>query len=509
MPETRTGGVGSLSIPQLVGLWLILTLGLMLRSLGLGWGLPPSDPETAATGARSSYAFDEGLALDHLAETDPSAGDFDPGLYRWGTLHLSLTLGALDAAQALGAFSAPWREAYREMRPVDFERVYLVARFVSVLADQTTVFVCFLIGLRLGGPWAALWAAALYALAPGAITQAGQLRVDVTANLFGALTLLLALEPQRPGRTGLAAGLAVAAKYSIAPLVAAWALLAWRRDGGGRRRAGITAGAAAAGFLLGEPFILTSAGGVARQALEMLSGGGATPQPFRMPPWTLLAESLANLARFGVGIPTAVLAVLGGVWLWRERRWDGALVLAGLGAGVLAWFPQKWPLLRYSLPLLPGLVGLAAFAATRTRWSHLIGATALAIAGAASSAQVAYRLAPHPANLTLRVLRQAGEAGQAVSNPMPTAPPLSSDRFPPGPNPLLEDLTSDPPEWVVITDLPIVGYPRDNVEFLRENYRKTAVFRSRRRHAWATLGESGAPHDWKYTHPEMTLYRRR
>lgn len=510
MVEARpTTGVGALTIPQLVGLWLILTLGLLLRSLGLGWGLPPADPETAATGVRSSYAFDEGLALDHLAASDPARGRFDPGLYRWGTLHLSLTLAALDGAEALGVFSRPWREAYREMRPVDFERVYLVSRFVSVLVDQATVFVCFLLGLRLGGPWAALWAAALYALAPGAIVQAAQLRVDVTATLLGALTLLLALEPERPGRTGLAAGLAVAAKYSVAPLVGALALVAWRRDGGGRRRAAITGGAAAAGFLLGEPFVVSNPAEVLRQATELLATSAATPNELRLAPWTLLFESLENLARFGVGIPAAALAVLGGVWLWRRQRWGAALLLAPLAVALLALIPQKWPLLRYSLPMTPALVTLAGYAATRRRWGLLVGAAALAAAGAASSAQVAYRLAAHPANLTLQVLRQAAEPGQAVSNPLPKAPPLNTDEHPRGPNPFLDDLRADPPEWVVISDLPIIGYPRDNVEFLRENYRATAVFRVRRRHAWATLGEAGAPHDWKYTHPEMTLYRRR
>jgi hypothetical protein len=78
-----------------------------------------------------------------------------------------------------------------------------------------------------------------------------------------------------------------------------------------------------------------------------------------------------------------------------------------------------------------------------------------------------------------------------------------------GPNPLMDDLTLNPPPWVITSDLPIMDYPAANQRLLNTRYEPIAVVRSRRILAWATLGEWGAPHDWKYTHASMTLYRLR
>jgi hypothetical protein len=88
-------------------------------------------------------------------------------------------------------------------------------------------------------------------------------------------------------------------------------------------------------------------------------------------------------------------------------------------------------------------------------------------------------------------------------------PPLDPLQYPMGPNPLLEDLTKNPPPWVIVTDLPIIEYPEANRRLLESRYETVAIFRSRRIFGWATLGEAGAPHDWKYTHASMTVYRLR
>jgi hypothetical protein len=88
-------------------------------------------------------------------------------------------------------------------------------------------------------------------------------------------------------------------------------------------------------------------------------------------------------------------------------------------------------------------------------------------------------------------------------------PPLDPKVYPIGLNPFFADLTQDPPVWVLTADLPDQEYPAKTRALLKTHYVKTAEARSPRVFAWATLGESGAPHDWKYTHPWMVLYRRR
>ena len=224
--RSRHATLSSLSILEMACLWSILTLGLLLRVVALDWGLPPTTPEVAASGIRSSYAFDEKYVLASLAKTNPSQFDFDPKMYRWGTLHLELVLAALEGAQAAGIFEEPWREAFREMRPGGFERSFVVGRLVSVVSDIATVFLVFLLAAEIAGPHAGLWAAALISFSPGHVLQASQIRVDVTATMFIALAMLLAFrihDTSRGGRwlgLGIVVGLAIATKYSTVLIVA-------------------------------------------------------------------------------------------------------------------------------------------------------------------------------------------------------------------------------------------------------------------------------------------------
>jgi hypothetical protein len=508
MPEGF--GLGRFSGRQLGILWLVLSAGLLLRILALDWGLPPSGPERVAAGLRSSYAMDEDNILEALARTDPARLDFDPHLYHWGTLHLNLTLATLEIADAAGVFGEPWREAWRGMHPGAFERIYVVGRLLSVAIDLLSALLAALIALRLASVQAALWAAALVALAPGQILASGQIRVDVSATACLLGLILVVLSDSGPFRIGLLAGLAVAAKYSMAPLaLAALAVDAAYRGWAPHRLSRVAAGAAA-GFLVGEPWLLTSGGEVVRQVGRLVALSRQIPAEILPSIPALLGQSLLDFARFSAGVPTAMLAVAGLILLWRRGGVEGRLPPAVFAAGVLALIPQHWPLLRYVLPLTPLAAIAAAIAIVRLQsWGNPLGAAALFVAGSAGFSVVSYRLAPHPANLALQVIERAAEPGQTVSRIMPEIPPLDPAVYPEGPNPLDGDLAADPPDWVVLSDLPLIAYPESTETLLRTQYDRTAVFRGRSAYTWATLGERGAPHDWKYSHPEMTIYRKR
>ena len=519
MAETRArparGALGSLSIPEMVCLWGILAIGLLLRVAAIDWGLPPATPEMAASGIRSSYALDEDNVLESLVRTDPARFDIDPKLYHWGTLHLELVLGALEGAQAAGIFERPWRETFRQMVPGEFEKVYVVGRLVSVIADLVTVFLAFLLGVEAAGPRAGLWAAALVSFCAGHVLQASQIRVDVTATTLVTLTALLAARldattrPKNWLAVGLAAGLAVSAKYSTLLIVAAVvALPLWKNRPRSRAARWALVGVLA-GFLSGEPFVITNGIEVARQVGRLIWLSRQIPAEILIPMPILLGQHVADLARFSLGIPAVVLAGYG-LWALRRRKAPLFAVLAvALLAGIVSLLPQNWPLMRYHLPLAP-LCAVAAGAAIvhLPRWSGpLAGALALAFALGASIAQVRFMLYPHPANLALAVVQKAVPAGETVARIMPELPPLDPAQYPMGPNPLMDDLTKDPPRWVIVSDLPIIDYPEANQRLLESRYQPIAVFRSRRVFAWATLGETGAPHDWKYTHASMTFYR--
>jgi hypothetical protein len=116
---------------------------------------------------------------------------------------------------------------------------------------------------------------------------------------------------------------------------------------------------------------------------------------------------------------------------------------------------------------------------------------------------------PHPADLMLERILEVVPPGTPIARLVPEVPPLDERTYPMGPDILIDDLTKNPPAWALITDMPIAPYPPSNVALLRNSYDEVAHFESRRIFAWATLGESAAPQDWKYTHSTFTLYRRR
>jgi hypothetical protein len=224
----------------------------------------------------------------------------------------------------------------------------------------------------------------------------------------------------------------------------------------------------------------------------------------------LLGQALLDMARFSLGLPAALLAVWGFALLWRRGSLEGRLLPIVFGAGLLAIIPQHWSLMRYHLPLVPLAAIAAAIAIESARnWGKLLGAAAAFVAASAAFSLVSYRIAPHPANLALQLLERAAHPGQTVSRLIPELPPLDPRTYPEGPNPLTGDLSADPPDWVVISDLPIIAYPEATLDFLRNRYERTAVFLRQSPTSWATFGERGAPHDWKYTRPEMTIYRKR
>jgi Dolichyl-phosphate-mannose-protein mannosyltransferase len=518
-PQARfgRGALASLSIAQMACLWGILAVGLLLRVVAIDWGLPPATPEVAASGIRSSYAFDESRLLASLARTDPSQLDFDPHFYRWGTLHLELVLGALEGAQAAGMFERPWREAFGRMVPGVFAKVYVTGRLVSVFADLVTVFLVFLLGVEAAGERAGLWAAALVAFSPGHLLQASQIRVDVTATTLVTLTVLLAVRTNRAARPwnwfalGLAAGLAVSAKYSMLLIVGGAATIALWENASQSKAVRWALAGFPVGFLIGEPFVISNGAEVARQVGVLLQVSRQTPVELLIPKPLLLGLHVADLARFSLGVPAAILAGYG-LWVLRRRHAGVfAIVAAALLAGAVSLLPQNWPLLRYHLPLVPlCAVAAAAGIVQLRRWGEpLAGGLALAFALCASIAEVHFMLYPHPANLALAVVQKAVPAGETVSRIMKELPPLDPAQYPMGPNPLMDDLTKDPPPWVLISDLPIIDYPEATQRLLATRYETIAVFRSRRIFAWATLGEWGAPHDWKYTHASMTVYRRK
>ena len=497
--------------------WLCLAgtmfVALLLRLLGVAWGLPPAAPEVVASGLRGSYAFDEDVILNGVAKADVRRLDFDPHDYHWGTLHLELVLLALDGAQTAGVFKASWRTSYYNLQEPDFTRVYVVGRLVAVATALLTIWLLFLFQET----WAGAFAAMLVAVSPSHLLQSDQVRVDVTMAALLVLTLLVGVRAQKSGEPrqffflGIAAGLAIAGKYSAVPPVAAIALVALGLCRFPQRGVVAVAGGTLTGFLVGSPYFLI-------KPLSFLSAvhsysfvHRAVPERFQVPVGRLLELHAANLIRFSMGLPAFLLALVGIVWMLRRRSPSDWIILAAVVSYVAILVPLRWPLIRYDLPLTV-LLGLCAGIALQQfpkRWAYPIAVTALAMPLAGSIAQIDYMRSPAPANLALQRILEVVPPGTPISRLGREEPPLDQKVYPMGQNFLLDDLSQDPPKWVLTTSLPDPSPLPSTVSLLHSSYDEIAHIESRRIFAWATLGEADAPHDWKYTHPTFTLYRRR
>jgi 4-amino-4-deoxy-L-arabinose transferase-like glycosyltransferase len=469
-----------------LGLTGVLLVYFALRVPGLGWGLPPTTPEVRASDFRTSYSPDEDDVLSAVSFLDPGAGRWDVRVYHWGTLHFLLMYPYMRLAEHAGLVTSPWREAYYHLAPGGFERVYEIGRSFSVLMGAATVLLTFLLGRQCASEGAGMWAALWIALSPAHLLTSTQVRVDLTMTALVILTAWLAVRGAPPLCTGLAAGLAAAAKHTAILQVAPILLVAYPSP---RLWPKAIAGFAV-GLLAGEPWWVTHGAEIVRQlTLNLEAKTAARGAAF--------LGNISDMARFTTGLPLFVLS-LAGLWLLRAHR----VLAAALAGGVLILILMQESLLRFHMVLLPFLAvaGGAALSALRPRRAAALGIVASIPMLFASLAQLDYMRSPQPATEILPIIYKEVPPGSPIARVFLVVPPLDRSVYPMAENPLLRGATS---EWVLLTDL-----AQSESSALDPAYRVVADKRLQRRFAWATLGERGAPHDWKYTHASMTLYRR-
>jgi hypothetical protein len=469
------------------------------------------------SGFRSSYAFDEGTILSAIAEANTARFDLDPRNYHWGTLHLELVLLTLDGAQALGAFHVPWRSAYYNLVPHEFVRVYVIGRLVAIAGALFTVWLLSRFrGFENRDAEAGIFAALLVAMSPSHVLQSDQVRVDVTMASLLVLTLLAALrthaaKPHRFLLLGIAAGLAIAAKYSVVTAVGAIAIAALLLQRLPWRGVFFVAAGSLLGFILGGPYVAIKPRAFYDDIHRYYIANQQVPPELIIPPAKLLAIHASHLARFSLGLPAILLAIAGFVWMLKRRSTTDWIVLAGIAGSAAILVPLRWPLIRYDLPLLV-LLALSAgifLESLPERWRYSLAAVALALPLAASITQIRYMRAPHPANVMLPRILEMVPAGSPVTRLFRESPPLSEKAYPFVPGLLLDDLTKTKPPWVLMCDLPDEPYKPSTLALLNSSYQAVASAKIDPILSWATLGTRSEPHDWKYTHPSFTLYRKK
>ncbi len=502
-------------------LTFLIAAGIIFRMIGLGWGIPLAvPPET--TGLRNSYHLDEDKYLRGAAKVSLRERNLDVGDYHWGTLQFYLVAGALKVAALSGFLKRPWRESFLEWRPDEFQRIYVVGRIVSAITGILSIFLIYKIGRKLMDSTAGLMAAAFLAVTPLHVVDSHFLTADVTMVcllLSCTFFLLSSLDEDtflNRAAGGLSLGLAISAKYNAVCLLPLWVCLDIFRMRANWKRRIVGYAALLAGFAIGEPYALIHPSAITDSWARIFPSDASSP--FLIPWPSLLLQQAWAFARYGIGWTLALPAAIGAVW-WIVRPTPKRAAIAALTIlAVIFVVAARWPMLRYTLPIVPlGALAAASFvteflarATVRMTVIAIMAALPLAI----SLAQVGLLVREHPANTASRWISENVRPGSRIGQLWPEVPPLNSARFDlrrmhglfAGESPAAADLDR---QFLILDNLPIQPFSDDFQERLARDYHLLKEFRSDPRIGRWVIDEPRAPHDWKYTHPIVRIYGRR
>jgi len=231
------------------------------------------------------------------------------------------------------------------------EPSYGAARVVAVLVGVLGVAAAWWLGRAAYGSAAGVTGAVGVAVATTHVAYSRMAVTDVLLTLGVTVTLAL-LVTGRIEWAGVAAGLAVSAKYPGAVLVVPIVVAGF----GAWRRVGASLALAAAGFVLTSPFVMLHAGaarddfnrvqGLAQDGWLGFENDPATPFAFGSRLWETLG-------------PVVLVSVVGIVVALRRRDRSDLVLLSFAGAYALSLLPSHAHFDRYVLPLVPVLAVLA------------------------------------------------------------------------------------------------------------------------------------------------------
>lgn len=225
---------------------------------------------------------------------------------------------------------------------------YLWARVLTALLGAATVYLTYRIGRAAFGRRIGLIAAALFAVAPGAVYYADTVRVDVPVAFFTSAALLAGLGVLQRGRprdyviAGLLSGLAISTKQTavwIVPALVVAHLLNPRRTAFADRAVALMAACLAAGVIVGTPYLLIRPDLVLAGSRQGVDAYGLLA-PLR--PGDFAYRLALNLAYF-------VRPMQGGDWYAVPHSGLGLLPGIAAAIGVVAGFRQQPGLQRYLL----------------------------------------------------------------------------------------------------------------------------------------------------------------
>ena len=191
---------------------------------------------------------------------------------------------------------------------------------------------------------------------------------------------------------------------------------------------------------------------------------------------------------------------------------------------VLSIFILRQPMLRYTLPV----AALLVFPAANSLWEisrkpvgRWLAVTAMFLTGGLTFLQVKILTQPHPANQAFEWVERHVPRGARIQKGWPELPPLNPQKlriinfFD---QPCMADFrkyfvdgAGKPrfPDYVMLDNLPTIEIPPVFLDQLGQNYNLVAEFRQPPQLSMIEMPEWDPPHDWKYSHPEIRIYRRK
>jgi hypothetical protein len=346
-----------------LGLGLFL-FALIIRLLGINWGLPDADHNY-------SYHPDEFVTWSASQQIDPAKGDFTPSFYNYGTLYLTMLNVGTSMTQAYGG--GPKSESGTDQLQA-IGNYHRTGRIISALAGAAMALIVFLMLYRRTTLLGAAFGALAIGLAPALVVHSRFQSVDVLGATLAAASLLFSTRLLAPldGDSGdwkfrmklaiwagVFAGLSAGTKYNGGLAFLGLLPLFWPlKVKDAAKLIGVAFGAAALAFLISTPgFLFESAKFWEDFSYELRHSSEGHGLVFVGTSPGFLYH-IGNLA-YGYGALLLVLGVVGLVMAIRARQtWIYGLALFAIIFYLLIGRAEI-KFMRYVFPLIPVLA--AAF----------------------------------------------------------------------------------------------------------------------------------------------------
>lgn len=383
---TSAGGSGSRGRGALaIALIAVLAIAAVLRTMGIGFGLPAVyNPDEIAIMSRT-LAF--------------AKGDLNPHNFLYPTFYFYVLFGWLGLYFVIGWLTGfiPSLSAFQSQFFLDPTGIYLAGRVLGVVCGVATVLAAYVWTKRIAsrtidadrtapfaGRLAGVIAALFLAVAPTAVRDAHYVKHDVPVTLAIVLAQIaiagLLTRSNASGRVnhrqtllaGAACGVAFSTHYYAVFLALPLAFAIWLREHerglsaviAAWLRAGVAAAVlffALSPFILVEPMVaLTDITANRRIVVDRVSETAPG----------LLASAPAYaemLWREAVGWPVLLLSAVGLGWCLK-RDWRIALLLVSFAAPFLLFISRTVAAGRYLNPILPTIALLAALGTVAVVW---------------------------------------------------------------------------------------------------------------------------------------------